>query len=100
MLGVIGHKIRVMDIPIEEELKGICKDILAENKSEQQWAEIESDDMFQTAMFCGGYDADENEFCFSYFSSDDNEYWFQISLSDVTDIASGRTVKITGHLAQ
>ncbi len=91
-----------MEIPIsiEEELTGICKDILAENNSEQQWAEIESGDMFQTTMFCGGYDADENEFCFSYFSSDGNEYWFQISLSDVSDIASGSTVKITGNLAQ
>ena len=89
-----------MDIPIEEELTRICKDILAESKSEKQWAEIESSDMFQTAMFCGGYDADENEFCFSHFSSDGNEYWFQVSLSDVSKIASGSMVKITGSLAQ
>lgn len=43
---------------------------------------IESSDMFQTKNFCGGFDAIENEFCFSYYN-DDKEFWFQLSLNDI-----------------
>ena len=57
---------KLMEIPLEEELVNICREIEAKNFSNSQWAEIESDDMFQTSQFVGGYDADEREFCFSH----------------------------------
>lgn len=92
--------IEVMDIPIEDELIDICEEIIEQNKSEQQWAEIESGDMFQSAMFCGGFDADENKFCFSYFSSTGSEYWFQFGLSIAKRIASRSSVTISGEHAK
>lgn len=79
---------------MQHELTGaflrICKQIVDESKSLEEWAEIESDDMFQNEDYVGGFDATEMEFCFSVFI-DNNEYWFQISLEKVNDILN-RTV--------
>jgi hypothetical protein len=78
-----------MKISITDELKTICEDIVNEGKSNKDWAEIESDDMFQTESFCGGYDADEEAFCFSYYNHNKNEYWFQLTLDEVSKVVSG-----------
>lgn len=56
------------------------------NKTDKEWIEIESSNMFQTNRYCGGYDADEMAFCFSYFTEDRSEYWFQFSLADVKQV--------------
>jgi len=74
----------------------ICKEIISENKSPEEWAEVESDDWFQTEKYCGGFDATEMEFCFSLYENED-EYWFQVSLDDVKDIISGNkdSVEVT-----
>ena len=48
-----------MEIPISQEFINICKEIKARSYSISQWSEIESDDMFQSDSFCGGFDADE-----------------------------------------
>lgn len=50
-----------MDFNITDELKNICKKIVNVNKTVEQWAEIESGDMFQTENFEGGFDADEEK---------------------------------------
>jgi len=60
----------------------ICKEILSENKTQTEWAEIESDDMFQRGDYEGGFDATGIEFCFSVYENG-QEYWFQSPLSDV-----------------
>ena len=85
-----------MDIPINEELISICSEISDKNFSDMQWSEIESGDMFQTAMYCGGYDADEKEFCFSYYSSDGNEFWFQFDIDSAKKISVGATIELVG----
>jgi len=72
-----------MKMLISEELKSIFYEINEENKSLSEWAEIESDDMFQTKNYCGGFDAIENAFCFSYYDENNKEYWFQLSLDEV-----------------
>ncbi|WP_051327232.1 hypothetical protein [Desulfatibacillum aliphaticivorans] len=59
-----------------------------------EWTGIESDDMFQTASFCGGYDADENAFCFSFFSKSGKEYWFQLTIKEITDISNRKVETI------
>ena len=48
--------------------------------------------MFQSDHYCGGYDADEKAFCFSYYKSSNEEYWFQLTLSEVQAIVQ-RAVK-------
>lgn len=89
-----------VDIPITEELVGLLKKIKTEGKSLEEWAEIESDDMFQSGRFVGGYDADEAAFCFSYFDIDGGEYWFQFTLSDVDDLLVGKKRFLIGRPAE
>ena len=79
-----------MQVQVTNEFAEICRQILAENKSEEEWALIESDDMFQTKNYVGGFDATEMAFCFSYFDARREEFWFQCTLAQVGDIAGGR----------
>ena len=72
-----------------EELRVICRDIVAQSKSFENLRATESDDEFQTEHFCGGYGALEDAFCFSYYSRDQGEQWFQISIEEVRALASG-----------
>jgi len=78
-----------MLIPKNNEFISICNQIKDKGFSIEQWREIESSDMFQTEHFCGGFDADESEFCFSYFAEDGSEYWFQISIVTAIEISNG-----------
>jgi len=89
-----------MKIPIKPELVEICKEIRDKGFSEYQWAEIESCDMFQSDSFVGGYDADENEFCFSYYDQNGNEYWFQFNLKLALEMASEIKSEISGKNAE
>ena len=83
-----------MRVPIDDALREICRMIVEKDKTEDQWAEIESDDMFQEGPFVGGYDAEESEFCFSYYANDGCEYWFQLSLEQAGQIEGGRDVHL------
>ncbi|WP_428261520.1 hypothetical protein [Haliangium sp.] len=87
-----------MRIPIDEEFRQIAREILAENKDVDEWADIESDDMFQQGRYAGGGDADEGEFCFSYYGPD-GEFWFQMTLAQLEEVAAGATPDIPGHPA-
>lgn len=77
------------ELGIDEELLGIFREILSENLSESDWAEIESGDYFQSPHYCGGFDASENAFCFSYFSDMGDEFWFQLTLVEVSSAVEG-----------
>tara|TARA_R110002095_G_scaffold122637_1_gene106530 strand:- start:369 stop:635 length:267 start_codon:yes stop_codon:yes gene_type:complete len=79
-----------MKIKINAELFSIFKEIIKENKSEAQWSEIESSDMYQDENFSGGFDATENAFCFSYYDRDREEYWFQVTLDETKKIIDGQ----------
>jgi len=83
-----------MKLAVNEEFILICKQLLDKEKKETRWAEIESDDMFQSDSFVGGYDADEEAFCFSYYDEADKEYWFQVTLPQVVEIARGKRIDL------
>ena len=51
-----------MYLKIDNEFKNICKQILDYDKKLSERVLIESDDMFQTDNYCGGFDTIENEF--------------------------------------
>ncbi|RME56820.1 hypothetical protein D6779_09940 [Candidatus Parcubacteria bacterium] len=82
----------------DEDLITICREIVAAGKTEKDWAASESDDMFQRGSYCGGFDADENEFCFETVV-DGVEYWFQFSLNDAARIADGEAVTLEAREA-
>ncbi len=70
------------------DFRDICKEIQNENKTIEEWREIESDDMFQKGNYTGGFDATEDQFTFSVYL-DSTEYWFQVSLKDIPKIIAG-----------
>lgn len=78
-----------MKIKINEDFLEICQEIKRMDLNLEEWSEIESDDMFQKGAFSGGFDKDEEEFCFSYFAHDQREYWFQVPLSKIIELADG-----------
>jgi hypothetical protein len=84
-----------MEIPVTEELRTICKAICDAEKDLVAWRLIESDDMFQTANFCGGFDATEDAFCFSYYSSTGSEFWFQFTLGEARQLSDQQKTHIT-----
>lgn len=90
----------MIEIPINDEMQSICKEIKFKQFSDEKWSEIESDDMFQANGFVGGYDADEKEFCFSYIHASGIEYWFQFNLNLANEIASGSKPAIIGREAE
>lgn len=71
----------------------ICAEIVSENKSIAEWAEIESDDMFQVAEYEGGFDATGMEFCFIVYINS-VEYWFQLSLDAIVKINKYQNAEI------
>ena len=89
-----------MQLHIDAEFVTICRQIVEENKSDEEWAEIESDDMFESDHYAGGYDADEEAFCFSHYDATGEEHWFQVTLAEVQAIAAGEERAIEVRLAE
>jgi hypothetical protein len=89
-----------MELIVDSELNEISKLIESESISEKQWGEKESDDEFQTENYCGGYDADEKAFCFSYYSEEKEEYWFQFTSEEASLINTGKLKKLQARKAE
>ena len=89
-----------MKLIANNELLEIFNDILNRKLTLTQWSEIESCDEFQTDNFCGGFDATEMEFCFSYYDKNKTEYWFQKSMNEIKEIISGKVTEFEIRLAE
>ncbi len=83
-----------MKIELSKELKEICQKILDENKTITEWKKNESDDMFRTKSFVGGFDSTENAFCFSFYDEKGKEFWFQMTLEEIIKAAQGKISSI------
>jgi hypothetical protein len=77
----------------EQDFLAICKQIVLENKTNEQWAEIESDDMFQEGNYEGGFDATGMEFTFCIYISN-IEYWFQLTLENAHKVYTNELTEI------
>ena len=84
-----------MEIAVPVEFQDICSSIVTQHRSLGEWRAIESDDMFQSEHFCGGFNATEDAFCFSHYSTDGSEFWFQLTLNDVAAVATGQLQNLT-----
>lgn len=82
-------------IEVDADFISICNSILSKNYSNQQWGEIESCDMFQTEHYDGGYDRDEQAFCFSYYSESGEEFWIQLTLEEIKKIFEKKIKTLT-----
>ena len=79
---------------VDDEFNNICQQIVTEKFTPEQWREVESDDEFQSVHFCGGYDADEDAFCFSYYDVEGKEWWFHLTLPEVQKVLRCETNQI------
>lgn len=78
---------------IESDFYAICTQIISEGKTADEWAELESDDLFSEGNYEGGFDATEMEFCFRVYV-DEQEYWFQLPLNEVEQVCLNQKTEI------
>src|SRR5882724_1766754 len=88
------HEDGNFNLNIDEEFRAICREIRSQNLTIIRWRQIESDDMFQSKSYCGGFEACDDAFCFSYYDSTGQEFWFQLTLQEVEDGAANREIII------
>ncbi|WP_342071441.1 hypothetical protein [Yoonia algicola] len=86
-------------VAVDAELRAHLDEIIRENKSEDEWSEIEADDWFQSKHYCGGYCADEHAFVFSLYRNDGQELWFQFPLSIVDEARKAEMYLFEARLA-
>jgi hypothetical protein len=84
----------------DAELRSLCAEIVAESLTEAEWAERESDDMFQSEHYCGGFESEESAFCFSHHRDDGSEWWFQLTLDEVARVADGDAIQLNARPAE
>ena len=83
-----------MKLDIDKEFLSILQEIEKSSKSPAEWAEVESDDMFQSENYVGGFDADEMAFCFSYYNPEQQEYWFQVEIDEIQSMLEGKATSV------
>ena len=83
-----------MRMKVDKEFVEICQAIAAENKTLEEWALLESDDCFSSINYVGGFDETEMAFCFSYYDSQKREFWFQITLEEVSQILTNKLKQV------
>lgn len=86
-----------LKLNVTDELRALCEGIMNENRTEDEWAEIEADDMFRSPSFSGEFDATINAFTFSYHDESGKESWLELSLEEVLEIAEGRQTWVEVH---
>jgi hypothetical protein len=89
-----------MELPVPDDLRSICRQIVAERKTDDEWSEIEADNWFQTDRVDGGYDALERAFTFSYHPADGGELWFQLTLAEAARVATGEMTLVDARPAE
>jgi hypothetical protein len=88
-----------MKITITDELRAIFRQIVAENRTVDEWALIEADDYYQTDHYACGFDATEMAFCFSFYDTD-KEIWFQLTLEELDDLIMLETGTVNARFAE
>jgi hypothetical protein len=83
-----------MQIPVPQDLAAICREIVAEGKTDDEWAEIEAGDWFQADTVTGGYEADEHAFTFSVYTPDGGELWLTLTLAEAAEVARGERILV------
>ena len=86
-------------LPVDADLAAIAADIIREDRTELEWAAVESDDTFQRGRYVGGYEEPERAFTFSFYGKD-GELWFQFTLDQARAIAAGRQKTVHARPAE
>jgi hypothetical protein len=89
-----------VELKVDGVFREIARAIVSERNTDEEWAELESDDMFQEGPYVGGYDALEEAFTFSYYADDGREYWFQLMLAEIQEVAAGTRTTVDSRPAE
>ena len=92
------QSVRVL-LPVDADLAAIVAEIIRENRTDPEWAAVESDDLFQRGLYVGGYEEPERAFTFSFYG-EDGEVWFQFTLEEARAIAAGRQTAVRARPAE
>jgi hypothetical protein len=87
-------------LKIDSELFQIVREINREEMNVKDWVQLEFADRYQTEHYVGGFDSIESAFTFSYYDENKNEYWFQVTLDEISEILLGEKLEIVLHLPQ
>jgi len=88
-----------MLLAVDADLAAIVAEIVAQNRTDLEWAAVESDDMFQRGRYVGGYEGPEQAFTFSFYG-EGGELWVQFTLAEAHAIASGRLQAVSARAAE
>ena len=91
---------RTIAVPIDEELREHCRAIASEHNADGSAALAESDDLYQSDHFVGGWAPRGTHgpgFYFSYYSPDGGDYIFCITLEQALTVAAGGSVDLRGE---
>jgi hypothetical protein len=89
-----------MRLPVDDQLRQLCAEIVAAGLSLETWRATESSDQFQRERYHGGFEELEDAFCFSFYPPAGGELWFQITLEEAGEIAAGRQDQVAAREAQ
>ncbi|HZW09941.1 MAG TPA: hypothetical protein VFF69_08560 [Phycisphaerales bacterium] len=78
-----------MKLRIDDEFREICHQIL---RGVAAGRIVDSDDIYQSPNFCGGWDENEGRFGFSFYAPDGGDYIFSFSLEDARSVAEGGVI--------
>lgn len=79
-----------MQIKLGDKFLSICREIIAEGLAESEWAERACSDYFYEMPFCGGFEKDANAFIFGFYDENDDLYSFKLTLSQISEVVSGK----------
>jgi hypothetical protein len=78
---------------VRAELAFLCRLIAARKRSSAEWAEVASDDKFESRHLLGQFDAAEGRFVFRHRRAGE-ESWFRLSLEDAHGVGEGHWPEI------
>lgn len=78
-----------MRLIIDDEFREICREIVAAYEREGESSLVWSDDQYQAANFCGGWDPKHARFAFSFYAPDGGDYIFSFTLEEARVVAAG-----------
>jgi hypothetical protein len=81
-----------MNLILDDEFRAICREIITEYDRKGDASLVESDDLYQTSCYCGGWQPEDRRFWFSFYAPDGGDYIFSFSLEDARMVASGGTI--------
>lgn len=88
-----GVRLGSLTLPVDDELKDLCGEILIKAVTREDWLKIEFEDVIQTKHYWAGFDAARPGFHFQYHGEAEG-FEFELSLSDIEDIAFERKVSV------